>query len=290
MLSLLGGHPAPGPAAALGDHPGRPWCCAGAYHIYYGPGVFGILLWAALFYWIYLAHPGSDPPDGVPFRMGLIVAFSVQATKVVGVVAVLFVGRHRGSLPPSCGWSIVSPTNPAKSSGPRLAPTQGAGLPLVRRGLRLPLAPVLPRPLAPVTRRGLRLPVARVPAAPVLSPGSGYPAWPPAPVGPGPICSCWPRFRLLRRGPRLPRPHRSCRSCWPPPASVPPILGRPCSRRSRPWRPVLPRARREPHTSPGLAPRPRRLEPVALVGRLPLDRTLSRGTECSGPGEPGRDA
>ena len=26
----------------------------GSYHIYYGPGVVGILLWAALFYWIYL--------------------------------------------------------------------------------------------------------------------------------------------------------------------------------------------------------------------------------------------
>ena len=26
----------------------------GSYHIYYGPGVFGILVWAALFYWIYL--------------------------------------------------------------------------------------------------------------------------------------------------------------------------------------------------------------------------------------------
>ena len=26
----------------------------GSYHIYYGPGVVGILVWAALFYWIYL--------------------------------------------------------------------------------------------------------------------------------------------------------------------------------------------------------------------------------------------
>jgi hypothetical protein len=26
----------------------------GSYHIYYGPGVLGILVWAALFYWIYL--------------------------------------------------------------------------------------------------------------------------------------------------------------------------------------------------------------------------------------------
>lgn len=41
---------------------GRPWwevtvvalVCRAAYHIYYGPGVVGILLWAALFYWIYL--------------------------------------------------------------------------------------------------------------------------------------------------------------------------------------------------------------------------------------------
>ena len=41
---------------------GRPWwevttvalVLRGAYHIYYGPGVFGILIWAALYYWIYL--------------------------------------------------------------------------------------------------------------------------------------------------------------------------------------------------------------------------------------------
>jgi hypothetical protein len=41
---------------------GRPWwevtvvalVLRGAYHIYYGPGVVGILVWAALFYWIYL--------------------------------------------------------------------------------------------------------------------------------------------------------------------------------------------------------------------------------------------
>jgi hypothetical protein len=41
---------------------GRPWwevtvvalILRGSYHIYYGPGVVGILVWAALFYWIYL--------------------------------------------------------------------------------------------------------------------------------------------------------------------------------------------------------------------------------------------
>jgi len=41
---------------------GRPWwevtvvalVLRGSYHIYYGPGVVGILVWAALFYWIYL--------------------------------------------------------------------------------------------------------------------------------------------------------------------------------------------------------------------------------------------
>lgn len=41
---------------------GRPWwevvtvalVLRGAYHIYYGPGVFGILLWAGLYLWIYL--------------------------------------------------------------------------------------------------------------------------------------------------------------------------------------------------------------------------------------------
>jgi hypothetical protein len=41
---------------------GRPWwevttvalVLRCSYHIYYGPGVVGILVWAALFYWIYL--------------------------------------------------------------------------------------------------------------------------------------------------------------------------------------------------------------------------------------------
>jgi hypothetical protein len=48
---------------------GRPWwevtlvalVLRGSYHIYYGPGVFGILVWAALYYWIYLRFRSLIP-------------------------------------------------------------------------------------------------------------------------------------------------------------------------------------------------------------------------------------
>ena len=75
---------------------GRPWwevtvvalALRGSYHIYYGPGVFGILVWAALYYWIYLRFR-SLIPLMVCHAAWDLVGFLSQRWSVVALFGVL---------------------------------------------------------------------------------------------------------------------------------------------------------------------------------------------------------
>ncbi len=125
----------------------RPWwevtvvalILRGAYHIYYGPGVLGILVWAALFCWIYLRFRQLWPLI-VCHALWDMVAFLSRPAPVVagvGVLAVLALwvtsiilwlvargersGRPR---PPTYGW-------PAEANAPWLpgGPPSGWGRP-----------------------------------------------------------------------------------------------------------------------------------------------------------------
>jgi hypothetical protein len=77
---------------------GRPWwevtaaalVLRAAYHIYYGPGVFGILIWAALFYWIYLRFR-TILPLIVTHALWDMVAFLGRAAIGVAVVGELLI-------------------------------------------------------------------------------------------------------------------------------------------------------------------------------------------------------
>jgi hypothetical protein len=60
----------------------------GSYHIYYGPGVAGILLWAAMFLWIYL-RTGSLFPLMLSHMVWDAVAFLSQRWAAVAGVAIL---------------------------------------------------------------------------------------------------------------------------------------------------------------------------------------------------------
>jgi hypothetical protein len=76
----------------------RPWweitvvalVLRGSYHIYYGPGVVGILVWAALFYWIYLRF-GELLPMVVCHILWDTVGFLSQRWAGVAAVAFLLV-------------------------------------------------------------------------------------------------------------------------------------------------------------------------------------------------------
>ncbi len=60
----------------------------GSYHIYYGPGVFGILLWASIYYWIYL-RTRALVPLMVCHALWDLAAFLGSAAKAVAVLAFL---------------------------------------------------------------------------------------------------------------------------------------------------------------------------------------------------------
>lgn len=79
---------------------GRPWwevtlvalVLRGAYHIYYGPGVVGILVWAALFYWIYLRFRQLWPMMICHALWDAVAFLSRPAPAVAGVGFVLVLG------------------------------------------------------------------------------------------------------------------------------------------------------------------------------------------------------
>lgn len=105
----------------------RPWwevtavalVLRGSYHIYYGPGVFGILVWAALFYWIYLrtrnlwilmmAHAGWDTVSFFSQRWpgvgGVAFSFAVLVWLVGGITWL----AERNRLPPATPEGAVAP-------------------------------------------------------------------------------------------------------------------------------------------------------------------------------------
>ena len=69
----------------------------GSYHIYYGPGVVGILVWAALFYWIYLrtgnlillmiSHAGWDAVAFLSQRWGAVAGVGVLVAIAIWIAA-----------------------------------------------------------------------------------------------------------------------------------------------------------------------------------------------------------
>jgi uncharacterized protein len=120
---------------------GRPWwevtlialVLRGSYHIYYGPGVFGILVWAALYYWIYLRFRSLIPMmvchiawDAVGFlsqRWGVIALLGVLTALGLWIAAPIswLVERsnRQQALAGAAGGWIPAPGNglawPAKS-------------------------------------------------------------------------------------------------------------------------------------------------------------------------------
>ncbi|MDE3202732.1 MAG: CPBP family intramembrane metalloprotease [Acidobacteriota bacterium] len=125
----------------------RPWweitvvalVLRGAYHVYYGPGVLGILVWAALFYWIYLRFRQLWPLIVCHALWDMVAFLSRPAPAVagVGVLAVLALWvtsiilwlvarseRSGRSGPPANGW-------PADATAPWLpgGPLPGPGRP-----------------------------------------------------------------------------------------------------------------------------------------------------------------
>ena len=80
----------------------------GSYHIYYGPGVVGILLWAALFYWIYLRTQTLIP---------LIVTHSVW--DAVGFLSQRWAGVAAVALLVAVGFWIAAPITWAVEKGDR---------------------------------------------------------------------------------------------------------------------------------------------------------------------------
>ena len=91
----------------------------GSYHIYYGPGVLGILVWAALFYWIYLrtgnvlvlmvAHAGWDAVGFLSQRWPGVAGVGVLFAIAIWIAAPVtwLVGRNR--LSPSGRWRPAEP-------------------------------------------------------------------------------------------------------------------------------------------------------------------------------------
>jgi hypothetical protein len=69
----------------------------GSYHIYYGPGVVGILVWAALFYWIYLrtgnvillmvSHAGWDAVGFLSQRWPAVVGVGILVAVGIWIAA-----------------------------------------------------------------------------------------------------------------------------------------------------------------------------------------------------------
>lgn len=124
---------------------GRPWwevtvvalVLRGAYHIYYGPGVIGILVWASIFYWIYVRTRQLLPLmlchglwDTVAFLSRAVPAIAgVGALVVIGLwitcLILWLVERNNGraSLASAAGpWM-----GPRPWAGPAPGPTPWAG-------------------------------------------------------------------------------------------------------------------------------------------------------------------
>ena len=137
----------------------------GSYHIYYGPGVVGILIWAALYYWIYL-RTQSLIPLMVVHAVWDTVGFLSQRWAGVAVVALLVTvaiwiaapitwavergdrDRHaRSGWPPGGGpgWAPVAGPGWTPGAGPGWTPGAGPGW---APGAGEAVGPALPPPPA----------------------------------------------------------------------------------------------------------------------------------------------
>ncbi len=119
----------------------------GSYHVYYGPGVLGILLWAAIYYWLYLrfrqlvplvvCHAAWDAVGFLSQRWGAVAGVALLLVAVIWVVAPILwlVERNSGTAaPPADGRSPAGwPPSGAGGGGgwpvrsPRPEPTPGGG-------------------------------------------------------------------------------------------------------------------------------------------------------------------
>ena len=91
----------------------------GSYHIYYGPGVVGILVWAALFYWIYLrtgnvlvlmvAHAGWDAVGFLSQRWPGVAGVGVLFAIAIWIAAPITWLVERNRLSPSGRWRPAEP-------------------------------------------------------------------------------------------------------------------------------------------------------------------------------------
>jgi membrane protease YdiL (CAAX protease family) len=117
----------------------------GSYHIYYGPGVVGIFIWASVFIWLYLRTRSLVPIITVHFLWDLTVFMTLRWTWVGGlavlVVACLaiaspitwLVERSARQLTSVPAWNGYGPWSPPGSwSGPHARNDAGA------RGLMYP--------------------------------------------------------------------------------------------------------------------------------------------------------
>jgi len=101
----------------------RPWwevtlvalVLRGSYHIYYGPGVFGILIWAALYYWIYLrfrtliplmvCHAAWDTVGFLSERWSVVAVFGLLAAASIWIAAPITWLVERGDRAPALAWT-----------------------------------------------------------------------------------------------------------------------------------------------------------------------------------------
>ncbi len=113
---------------------GRPWwevtlvalVLRGSYHIYYGPGVVGILVWAALFYWIYLrtrslivlmvCHTAWDAVGFLSQRWAAVAAVAILVAVGVWIAAPITWLVERNRPPPGLQWYPGQPSRGAPST------------------------------------------------------------------------------------------------------------------------------------------------------------------------------
>jgi membrane protease YdiL (CAAX protease family) len=197
----------------------RPWwevtlvalVLRGSYHIYYGPGVFGILVWAAIFYWLYLRTRSLILLMTVHFAWDAVSFFSARWDAVAVVGSLVTVGiwvaagiswlveRNNGPngaiVQPHPAWAAGAGTSwwqPGGGGGPAGSSAAGlwgpaSGTPPAAPGAVLPDAPVDAGPAPPVGTSAP--PVAWAPhsaqlaSAPAPAAISVPPGWQPDPSG-----------------------------------------------------------------------------------------------------------
>jgi hypothetical protein len=140
---------------------GRPWwevttvalVLRCSYHIYYGPGVLGILVWAALFYWIYLrfrslillmiCHAAWDTVGFLAQRWPAISVVAVLIAIAVCIAAPITWLVERNSTPGGSVWYATGAGVPGARSDP------GAAGAAVRPSAGAAAGPAGSQPMAP---------------------------------------------------------------------------------------------------------------------------------------------